>query len=273
MGGARTSAGDPARTLALLWRSTTESGRGPKRGLSIDAIVETAIAVADAEGLDAVTMRRIAQMLGVVPMTLYTYVPGKAELLDLMLDSLYGQMSQTGGEASDDLASDGVANVDLAGNALHGTWRKRLETVAHANWALFQAHPWAASISTVRPPLGPGLMAKYERELRALDGLGLTDLEMDAALTFLLGFVRTCALAAAEAQAATHESGADDQQWWEAHAPLLARVLDEEAYPIASRVGSTAGAAYGAAYSPEHAYEFGLQRTLDGLGALIDRPR
>ena len=258
MRGARTSAGEPARTLELLWRqpSTGEAGRGPKRGLSIDQVVEAAIAVADAEGLEAVTMRRVAQALGVVPMTLYTYVPGKAELLDLMLDTLYSQMGQAGAEASDVVA---------------GPWRQRLEAIARANRALFQAHPWAAAISTVRPPLGPGLLGKYERELRALDGLGLSDVEMDAALTFLLSFVRSCALAEAEARAATRESGADDRQWWAANAPLLARILDETVYPTAARVGTAAGAAHGTAYSPDHAYEFGLQRVLDGLGALIDR--
>jgi AcrR family transcriptional regulator len=261
---ARTSAGDPARTLELLWRRSSDgqAGHGPKRGLSLDQIVYQAIAVADAEGLDAVTMRRLAQTLGVVPMTLYTYVPGKAELLDLMLDTVYGQM---------ELKDAGVAMRPDAGDGAHGAWRRRLEAIADANRALFKAHPWAATISTVRPPLGPGLMAKYERELRALEGLGLTDVEMDSTLTLLLGFVRSCALAEAEMQAATRESGKDDRQWWEANAPLLARVLDEKAYPTAARVGTAAGAAHGATYSPDHAYVFGLARMLDGIEELIEK--
>ena len=256
MESARTSGGDPARTLALLWRPPDAGapGRGPKRGLSIDRIVEAAIAVADAEGLGAVTMRRVARALGVVPMTLYTYVPGKAELLDLMLDALYRQMGP-------------------AGAVTGGPWRPRLEAIAQANRALFRAHPWAAAIATVRPPLGPGLMSKYERELRALDGLGLSEVEMDAALTFLLSFVRSCARAEAEARMAARESGVDDREWWAANAPLLARIVDQTAYPTAARVGAAAGTAYGAAYSPDHAYEFGLQRVLDGLGALIDGRR
>ena len=253
MTGARTSAGDPARTLALLWRGPAGSaaGRGPRRGLSIDAIVEAAIGLADVEGLEVVTLRRVARALGVAAMTLYTYVPGKAELLDLMLDTLYRRM-----------AHDGAAGA---------TWRTRLEAIARDNLALFRSHPWAAAVSTVRPPLGPGLMAKYERELGALDGLGLDDVEMDAALTFLLGFARACALAEAEARTATSESAMNDAQWWDANAPLLARVLDETAYPTAARVGAAAGAAHGAAYNPDHAYAFGLQRVLDGLGVLIDR--
>src|SRR5262249_25174996 len=82
---ARTGGGDPARTLQLLWRDPAAVTRhGPRQGLTIDQVVAAATALADAEGLDAVTMRRVSGNLGVVPMTLYTYVPGKAELLDLM---------------------------------------------------------------------------------------------------------------------------------------------------------------------------------------------
>jgi hypothetical protein len=149
-------------------------------------------------------------------------------------------------------------------------WRARLEAIAHDNRALYEAHPWLAAISTSRPTLGPGLMAKYEHELRALDGLGLGDVEMDAALTFLLGFVESCARMSADALAAHHESAMSDQQWWAANAPLLARVFDAVTYPTAARVGAAAGMAHDAAYSPRHAYEFGLQRVLDGLGTLIE---
>jgi AcrR family transcriptional regulator len=247
----RTSAGDPARTLQLLWRDGTPGQRrGPRRGLSIDAVVDAATTIADAEGLDAVTMRRVAQALGVVPMTVYTYVPGKAELLDLMLDAAYARMPRT----------------DTAGRP----WRDRVTAIAEENKALYERHPWAALVSTVRPPLGPGQMAKYEHELTALDGLGLGDVEMDDCLTYLLTFVQACARAAADARAAQHDSAMNDQQWWEANAPLLARVFDEDAYPTAARVGAAAGAAHGSAYDPDHAYAFGLQRVLTALAALID---
>ncbi|MFK0106873.1 TetR/AcrR family transcriptional regulator [Streptomyces sp. NPDC091217] len=247
----RSGAGDPARSLELLWRvPAVAPRRGPRQRLDIDTVVAVAVGLADAEGLDAVTMRRVAQQLGVVPMTLYTYVPGKAELLDLMLDTAYVQMPRSG----------------TAGRP----WRVRLATVAEENRVLFEAHPWAATVSTGRPPLGPGMMAKYEHELSALDGLGLDDVEMDAALTFLLTFVQANARSAAEARAARQDSAMDDEQWWAANAPLLERVLDPRAYPVAARVGTAAGTAQGAAYSPRHAWEFGLARVLDGLAALVD---
>ncbi len=141
-------------------------------------------------------------------MTLYTYMPGKAELLDLMLDTAYGWMSLT----------------DTTGRP----WRERLVAVAEENRALYEAHPWVASVSTVRPPLGPGLMAKYEHELRALEGMGLSDVQMDASLTFLLSFVQTCALGSSNTRAAGQGSAMDDVQWWAANAPLLSRIFDAE---------------------------------------------
>lgn len=248
----RTSAGDPARTLRLLWRSPEDAPRrGPRQGLTVDGVVAAATGLADAEGLDALTMRKVAQALGVVAMTLYTYVPGKAELLDLMLDAAYARMERT----------------PTAGLP----WRERVAAVAAENRRLFETHPWAARVSTVRPLLGPGQMAKYEHELAALDGLGLSDVELDASLTHLLSFVQAWARSAADARAAEADSALTDEQWWAVNAPLLDRVLDPEAYPLATRVGSAAGAAHGTAYEPGHAYEFGLERVLDGLAALVER--
>jgi AcrR family transcriptional regulator len=149
--------------------------------LSIDDVVDTAIAAADVAGLDGVSMRGLAQALRVSPMSLYTYVPSKAELLDLMLDTVYLRMERP----------------DLD----ERSWRVRLRTIAEHNWVLFKAHPWIADVSTARPPLGPGLMAKYEYELSAFHGLGLDDVTVDDALTYLLAFVQAAARAAIDARA------------------------------------------------------------------------
>jgi AcrR family transcriptional regulator len=250
MTSARTSAGDPARTLQLLWRQPAAAPRrGPDRGLDLDTIVAAATDLADREGLAAVTMRAVAQALRVGAMTLYTYVPSKAELLDLMLDAAYARMPRT----------------DTTGQP----WRQRLTAIAAENRALYDTHPWAAAVSTLRPPLGPGMLAKYQHELSALDGLGLDDVAMDDCLTYLLTFVQAAARATIDARTARQDSALDDEQWWAANAPLLARIVDERAFPLAARVGTAAGAAHRGAYDPEHFYHFGLQRVLDGLQALI----
>ncbi|MFB9237349.1 TetR/AcrR family transcriptional regulator C-terminal domain-containing protein [Plantactinospora siamensis] len=253
-----TGTGDPGRTLALLWRRAVAAPaagrgrrRGPRQGRTVDEIVDAAIALADAAGLDAVTMRAVAQALGIAPMSLYTYLPGKGELLDLMLDTVYARMPRP----------------DRSGRS----WRARAAAVAADNRTLYAAHPWAAAVTTGRPPLGPGLMAKYDYELRAFDDTGLDDVRRDAALTYLLDFVRAAARTAGETRAVRRDSARSEQEWWAANGPLLARVLDEREYPLAVRVGAAAGAAQGAAYDPDRAYEFGLARVLDGLAALIEK--
>ena len=248
----RTSAADPASTLRLLWRHSLDVAdaptRGPRRTLSVDAVVAAAIALADEQGLEAVTMRALAQHLGIGAMSLYTYVPGRAELVDLMLDALYAAMAPEPGEDR--------------------PWLQRVRAVAEDNRDLYAAHPWAARVSTLRPPLGPGQMAKYERELAAFAGSGLDDLGTDDALTWLLTFVRANAVDAADAASAHQASGGDDQQWWRAAGPLLARVLDEATYPLATRIGTAAGAAHASAHDPDHAYDFGIARVIDAITRL-----
>jgi AcrR family transcriptional regulator len=247
-----TGAGDPEQVLRLLWRQVHLPRRGPRPALTVDAVVSAAVELADSDGLEGLTIRAVAAALRVAPMTVYTYVPGKAELLDLMVDAGYAELPL--------IDTDGLP------------WRERLRQIARENQALYQRHPWTAQVSTARPPLGPGLMAKYEHELAAFDDLGLDELTTDAALTFLLEFVRSCAVqdAAVRAMRAGAGSGGDDERWWAATGPVLAELLDETRYPRAVRIGGATGAALGAAYEPEHAFEFGLARVLDGLAALID---
>jgi AcrR family transcriptional regulator len=248
----RSNAGDPARTLALLWREeSSNTRRGPRRTFDVDAVVNAAIALADEIDLGAVSIRRVAERVGSSPMSLYTYLPGKAELLDLMLDTVYLRMERppTSGRP----------------------WRERLSVVAETNRALYEAHPWAASVSTLRPPLGPGQMAKYEYELAALEQSGLGDVEIDDSLTYLLMFVRASTRDVLDAQHAVRDSAMDDQQWWASAGPLLARVLDPGTYPLATRIGTAAGSQRGSAHNPTQAYDFGLERTLDAITALVER--
>ncbi|MER6942605.1 TetR/AcrR family transcriptional regulator [Nonomuraea sp. NPDC000554] len=241
--------GDPARSLALLWRTSERTSRKGKPDLSVDRIVRAAIEVADAEGLQALSMRRVAEKLGVGTMSLYTYVPGKPELFDVMLDTVYGETARP--------------------EDVPGGWRERLALIARENWALYVRHPWLLQVATSRPVLGPNVIAKYDYELRAVSGIGLTDVEMDSAITLITGFVHGTARGAVEAAQAESETGMSDDQWWAAHAPFLSRIADTSRYPTAARVGEAAAEALGSAYSAQHAFEFGLERVLDGIGALI----
>ncbi|WP_040790784.1 TetR/AcrR family transcriptional regulator [Nocardia paucivorans] len=245
--------GDPQRTLELLWGTRQPPRRGPKPKLSVDDIAAAALRIADDEGLSAVTLRRVAEAVGVTAMSLYGYVPGKAELLDLVADRAYRDYPM-----SDDIGAD---------------WRTRIEAIARANWTIYLAHPWLLQIAAGRPLPGPHFTAKYDYELRAVDGLGLGDIDMDLVVSFVNDYVRGAARAAVDTLRAETETGLSDRQWWERFGPALGRVLDPGRYPTAIRVGGTAGSEYGAAYDPERAFDFGVQRLLDGLQPFIEAHR
>lgn len=247
-----TGTGSPSHTLALLWQepSATKRRKGPVRSVTVAQIVDAALLLADEQGLAAVTMRAVAERVGVSAMSIYTYVPGKPELLDLMVDARYSRM----------------ARMPWAGQP----WRDRLTVVAESNRDLLTAHPWLTEVAALsRPPLGPGVMAKYEHELAAFDDTGLSDLDIDAALTYLLGFVQAHCRAAHDAARITTDTAMSDAEWWAANQPILAKALDPAAYPRAVRIGSVAGEAQAGAWQADRAWRFGLIRTLDGLAALI----
>ncbi|MGW5876764.1 TetR/AcrR family transcriptional regulator [Nocardiopsis terrae] len=240
---------DPARSLALLWRTQEPASRrrgGP--GLNVDRIVAAATDLADAEGLAALSMRRVAEALGVGTMSLYTYVPGKGELIDLMVDTAY---------------------ADLDTQERSGAWRDRLRRIAHANRELYIRHPWMLQTVTVRL-LGPNVIAKYDHELSAVDGLGLSEIEMDSTVNLVNGYVESSARQTLGAERVARESGMDDEQWWRTHDPLLAALVDDSRYPTASRVGTAVGRAHQAVHDPEHEFSFGLERVLDGVQVLVD---
>jgi AcrR family transcriptional regulator len=246
-----TSGGDIARTMDLLWRDPDGSARrpGPRAGLDVDRVVAAAVRVADREGLAALSMRRVAAELGVGAMTLYTHVPGKGELVALMYDAV-------------------LAEVHPRPPA--GDWRARLTAVARADWDLYVRHPWAAAVGAGRPVLGPNLMRKYEIDLAAVDGLGLTEVEMDLVLTVLGGFVRGVVGGLHDKDAAERESGLTEDEWWAATEPHVAKVFDAQRFPTAARVGPVAGAELGGG-DPERSFTFGLARLLDGIAVLVER--
>lgn len=246
--------GDPARSMELLWREgpPPARGRGPKPGLTVERIVAAAIGIADADGLAALSMRRVAERLGVGTMSLYTYVPGKAELIDVMFDTVCGELAP-------ECSAPGAR-----------TWRERLELIARANLEMYRRHPWMLAVmANSRPPLGPNSIANYDRDLRAVEGIGLSDLEMDSVVTMVYVYVQGAAHTVIEAAGTERATGMSDEEWWNAFAPLLEKVFDPEKYPTAARVGAKAGETYQSAYDPEHGFRFGLARLLDGVEALI----
>ena len=245
----RDTQAEATRTLRLLWRAAPDPHPGPVSALGIDELVSTAIELADAEGLSKLSMRRLASELGISAMSVYTHVASKAELLELMSDAAYGELA-------------GEPHTDRR-------WQDRVAAIARENLELFSRHAWLLEQPPGRPPLGPGTTGKYERELMALDGLGLDDVELDSALSFVVGFSRGAARDSLAARAASEHT--EDAAWWAQRAEALERLMPAEDYPLAVRVGSAAGAAHEAAWDARMSFDFGLERVIDGLARLIER--
>ncbi|KYF53361.1 TetR family transcriptional regulator [Sorangium cellulosum] len=239
--------GDAVRSLELLWGIRKRPSRGPRPGLSLDQIVRAAIELADGEGLSALSMQRVAAKLGFTPMSLYRYVPSKAELLDLMLDTAAGEMPLV----------DGVP----------GGWRAKLEASALADWALYHRHPWFLHVTPVRPVMGPKGMATYESALRAVSGIGLTDREMLAAVHLVDSYVRGAGRLAVDRAQAEQETGVTDEQWWTERAYFFEKLFDPARHPTMARMMSSG--AFDEHPFTEEVFLFGLQRVLDGIEALV----
>lgn len=241
---------DPARLAALMWQPRDRASR---TGLSIDAIVAAGLELAES-GLDAVTMRAVAQRLGVGTMSLYTHVPGKPELLALMSDVI------------DALAyATGPRPADLP------EWRDRVRLVGRRNFELFTEHAWRLDYEPARASIGPGLVAKYEAELTAFEGIGLSDRDMDLTLTLVQSHVR--AATRWGSALARERRELDDGAWWDIVGPLMAARTTAQAYPIASRVGEASSIAYGGAVGdPRLLLDFGLEVIIDGIAARLGEP-
>lgn len=241
---------DELKLLGLLWK---ESPAGSRSGITTRSITALAVELADNEGLDAVTIRRLATEAGVTAMALYPHIGGRAELLELMLDHVAGATYENIGVPDD---SD---------------WRARISAIAEANWKSCQEHPWITDAAPGRPVPGPGASAKYEAELRAVDGIGLTDIEMDHTLTALVSLVHGTARATLATQRSREPGEHNDTGWWANIEPALtAAIGDHTRFPTASRVSQALGEATGKANDPEGAYRRGVALFLEGLARQHD---
>lgn len=218
--------------------------RRPAARLSRAEIVAVAIAIADQDGLDAVSMRRVAAGLSSGTMSLYRHVASREQLLDSMVDAVYSQMNLPARPS--------------------GQWRSDLALLARAQRRLMSAHPWAASLVGSRPPLLPGFLRSFDFALGALQaaGLEITDAAGAAATTsaFVVGFVL---LEHAEREA-RRRTGLTREQWRARNAPLVERILASGDYPAVMRFVEHARD-----LDPDAAFETALRRILDGLQASL----
>ena len=228
------------------------AGRGPAPSRTRNEIAGAAIAIADAEGIEAVTMRRLANQLGIGTTSLYGYVRGKEELYDLMLDS--------------------VAAEHNIGSPPNGDWRSVVCAYAQQLRRSMHRHPWTATLAAARPSMGPNSLAVAERTLAALDGLGLHVDEMMAIVATVAAYVRGHTVTELAEEEARRRSGLDLPQWMQAQAPYIQTIIVSDEYPLMTKVMFDGTNQHDSGGSDKQ-FDFGLDRLLDGLSAALPRPR
>ncbi|MFD9961790.1 TetR/AcrR family transcriptional regulator [Amycolatopsis sp. NPDC058986] len=250
--------GDPDKVLPLLWRtSRPEDGRpvlGRRPGLNVDEVLAAALDVADVHGLSVLSMSKVAKSLGVGTMTLYTYVPGKAELIDLMVDRVLRERALPLGNAPKPKG-----------------WRAQLELYADRTRTMFRDHAWLGQVSLSRPPLGPGVMDGDEYLLSALSGLGLTPQERVAAANAVQVVVDAICRVEVTADQLERTSGESNDDWWAERMSFWNDYFDPQRYPEIFASWRDNGFEGLDALGAADVYRFGFQRLLDGIHAVIMR--
>jgi AcrR family transcriptional regulator len=161
-----------ATGIDTVWTRAEQAGPQP---LSRESIVAAALAIADTEGLEAVSIRRLATKLGARPMSLYSHIARKGDLIDLMVDEVMG-------------------GAILPDPPPSGDWRDDLRRIAQRTRESTRAHPWMIAAAFRRPFLGPNALRHIDQSLAAVSPLPLPPERKRAALlaidTYTLGFVR-----------------------------------------------------------------------------------
>ena len=228
--------------LELLWCAPQRPRRGPKPSLSLDRIVTEAIALADADGLNAVSMQRLAERLGCAKMALYRYVPGKAELTALMLDISLGAPPPPTESGPD-------------------SWRTALRNWAHTIDDRYRAHPWTIELTAGARPLGPNELAWMEAALAPLADTGLSGAERLDTVVLVNGHVRSLV----QQTSGTGTEEAEDEMGRQVGAIVAAHAerFPEVVAAFADSDPTTRNAAL----------DYGIDRILDGVAALIGQRR
>ncbi|MBD0735389.1 TetR/AcrR family transcriptional regulator [Streptomyces sp. CBMA29] len=225
----------------LVWERPEPPNRPVPAPLDRERIVRAAIELADADGLDAVSLRKVATALGVGPMRLYGYIESKDELLDLMVDAIHAEIRPVG-----------------------DTWREVLRSLAETTRQAAHDHEWLADLLGGRPQLGPHALARGEAVVAALDGVHVDAVMpvVTAVDAYVTGAVRR-EIAARRAERTT---GLDEKRWQVSLGPYLERTFATGRFPALSTVIHDA-----AHLDADHTFRLGLDYLLDGIATHISR--
>ncbi|MEU6012782.1 TetR/AcrR family transcriptional regulator C-terminal domain-containing protein [Streptomyces sp. NPDC047515] len=233
-------------TVVVERRAPGAAGTGSGPALSRERIMCTAIELADAEGLPAVSMRRVATTLATSTMALYRHVPGKAELVRLMSDEVFGERPL---------------------GAVPRDWRPGLELAARWLRSVYGRHPWMAQAvaSFTRPTATPHAMRYTEWVLRALAGTGLpSHTKLHIHLT-LFAHVQGLAMAGELESQARQDTGLSTEEWMVRNEPQFDAISASGDYPFLNSLFEQGEFEL----DVDELFEFGLRRTLDGIAMMF----
>lgn len=234
--------------LDILWGRRASGTRGPKAELDIERIVTAAIDIANADGLEAVSMARVAKALGFTTMSLYRHVASKDELLQLMWHA----------------SARGVHEIELEGD----TWQERLMSWAVIQRQQIEENIWIVQLSMAAPPLAPNSLAWVERGFEAMDGLDAPDhLKIR-----VLGLISQHSLI--DARMAFDERRGKEQAEKEGfesdYVTLLRELVDPEVYPHTARMATMETSPDGlTGDDPQAEYRFDIGLIIAGFEAMI----
>ncbi|WP_433655373.1 TetR/AcrR family transcriptional regulator [Nocardia sp. CA-128927] len=245
----------PPNELVRLWRLPVGPRLGRPAGLDVDLVVRTAVQLADRDGLPGATLPKIAETLGVTPMSLYRHIGSKEELLVLMADAALGTPPTFPAPVDD--------------------WRPALREWAFALWSGHRQRPWLTQLPIAGPPSGPGSVGWMDSGLRALRATGLDSGAKVGVVMVVSGYVRQADLLAQQLEQGRRTTGLDETETNRDYARHMARLVDPEHYPDAAELFSSG--LFESATPPttpdptQDDFEFGLEIVLDGVAATIAR--
>ncbi|MFC8291000.1 TetR/AcrR family transcriptional regulator [Streptomyces sp. NPDC057242] len=234
--------------IEAAWGVRERPSKGPRPSLTLDRIVGAAVSLASAEGLDAVSMGRIAKELGVSTMSLYRYVSAKSELYVLMQEAATGT-------PPDRLPPPGA------------DWREALAAWAWAMREVYHRNLWLLRVPVAGPPATPNMVAWWEKALVALEGTGLDEGAVLSVTLLVSGYVKNEAVLTADLAAVVAASDDPPEQVMARYSRTLRRLADPEEYPAVTRVLDSG--VLDVADEPEDEFRFGLERILDGVAVLV----
>lgn len=237
------------RTQELLWNGLPETTKGPRPTLTLDQVVAAGIAIADAEGIEALSMRRLAKELGMGTMSLYRYVPGKPELISLMLDRVLGAPADQFADLGDD-------------------WRAVLDRAARDGRRTYLLHRWLLQVNVARSLIGPSSMASIDATLAALRSLPMSDRDKLSVITAIDGFVVGTVRTELLYEKGAEETGVSDEEFWELQIPYFNAAMETGRYPTMMALDEDA---FDGPW--EETFELGLSAMLDGLELRVARLR